>query len=299
MRRELFESGARHHGIVTSRDCREAGVPASSFRDWRDREELDHPHHDVTVLPGHEPSSAQRLAIATAAIGPPCAVTGWGAAYLHGIRGIAPTTVDVLVPHGSSHRPHDGVRLLETSVFDHEPIDEVSGIPVVRPARMLADLSPTTDLDAMMDMAIDLRRVGGLGPHDLEAQLQQRRRFAGRRRFRGLAELLAEDGSDSGFEHRARGRLDDRGTPPDPGQLEVVVSRHHRRIDLPYAQQRVGVECRGLAYHGREHFDEDAERHNDFVEDATWLLLELTWTIFLRRWDEFCARLDRVLAARS
>lgn len=299
MRKKLFDLGGPRHGVVASTDVRAAGIPRSSFERWRDREKLWRPHPDVTVLPGHPATTEQRLAVAVAGIGRPCAVTGWAAAYLFGLRRSAPSTVDVLVPHGESPRPHEHVRVVETAVFDDVRVDEIAGVAVVAPARFLADLSPKTELDTLLAMAIELRGRGLLGPQDLDRELGLRRRFPGRARFRALADMLREDGSDSGFEHRARGDLTARGMPPDPGQVEVAVSARHRRIDLGYEWALTGVECQGFAYHGREEFDRDAERHNDFVEDGTWALLELTWTMFLRRWDEFCARLQRVLEARS
>lgn len=292
---KLFDHALPRHGVVTGDDLRATDVPASSFHAWRRREQLSRPHHDVTVLPGAPRTVDQRIAIAVAAIGPPCAVTGWAAAYLHGVHSTAPTTIDVLVPHGSSPRAHEHVRVVETSVFEHERIEEVRSIPVVRPDRWLADLSPNTDLDVLVAKAIDLRGSGRLGATDLDRQLGRRRRFTGRRRFRTLADQLREDGSDSGFERRTRDRLTARGTPPDEGQLEVVVSGRRRRIDLPFGHAHAGIECRGFAYHDRDAFDQDAERHNDFVEDGRWRLLELTWTMFLLDWDSFCARLDRVL----
>lgn len=294
-RKELFEHALPRHGVVTGEDLRIIDMPASTFHAWRRREELARPHHDVTVLPGAPRTPEQRLSIAVAAIGSPCAVTGWGAAYLHGVHSSPPTIIDVLVPHGTSPRTHANVRVIETSVFEHERIEEVRGVPVVRPGRWLADLSTDVDLDVLVAKAIELRGTGHLGGSDLDDQLLRRRRFRGRARFRALADQLREDGSDSGFERRTRDRLVVRGTPPDEGQLEVVVSGRRRRIDLPFAAQNAGIECRGFAYHGRDAFDRDAERHNDFVEDGRWRLLELTWSMFLLHWEDFCARLDRVL----
>ena len=295
-RRDLFDDATASHGVVAATDVRRAALPESTFRDWRRREKMPRPHHAVTILPGWPETPAQRLAAAAAAVGPAAAITGWAAAHLRGLRSVPPTTTDVLAPHGASHRPHDHVRIIETVVFADEPLEEIDGIPVVSAARMLADLARDAELATLVELAIDLRRSGQLGSGDLDRQLLARRRFPGRARLRGLADLLRDDDSDSGFELRTRDRLARRGTPPDPGQLEVIVAGRRRRIDLPYADARVGIECVGLAFHGRDAFDGDADRRNDFAVDGRWRLLELTWRTFLLGWDDFCARLDRLLA---
>lgn len=295
-RRRLHDLATARHGVVTAADVRRSNLPTSTFHKWRKREELAHPAHDVTILPGHPRTPEQRAAIAVAAVGQPCAVTGWSAAFLYGLRPTAPTRIEVLVPHGSSHRPHPNVRIHETSVFDTEDITDVSGLPVVAPARMLVDLARTTLPDTLIAMAIDLRGHHLLRSGDLDAELQRRRRFPGRARARTLAEAIREDGSDSGFEHRTRDRLTRRGTPPDPGQLEVQVAGNRRRLDLPYAKANVGIECLGYAYHSDQTaFERDADRRNDFAVDGTWRILELTWTTFLTGWDGFAARLEQLL----
>lgn len=298
-RRELFDSAVDRHGVVATRDLGPATMAPTSFHDWRRREELERPHHGVTLLPGFPATTEQRLAAAVAGIGDRCAVTGWSAAYLYGLRGSAPSTTDLLAPHGVSHRQHAGVRVVETIVFDDVEVRTVDGIPVVSGARMLADLARDAHLDTLTGLAIDLRRSGRLRASDIDREVAGRRRFPGRGRLRALADRLREDDSDSGFEHRTREQLTRRGTPPDHGQLEVVVVGRRRRIDLPYASAGVGVECIGLAFHGRDAFDRDADRRNDFAEDGRWQLLELTWTTFLLDWERFCDRLDRLLARRG
>lgn len=298
-RRELFDSAVDRHGVVAARHLGPSTMAPSTFHDWRQREEFERPHHGVTLLPGFPATAEQRLAAAVAGIGDRCAVTGWSAAYLYGLRASAPSTTDLLAPHGVSHRHHSGVRVVETTVFDDEEVGRVDGIPVVSGARMLADLARDAHLSTLTELAIDLRRKGRLGASDIEREIAKRRRFPGRGRLRALADQLREDDSDSGFEHRTRDRLTRRGTPPDNGQLEVVVAGRRRRIDLPYASAGVGVECIGLAFHGRDAFDRDADRRNDFAEDGRWRLLELTWTTFLLDWERFCTRLDRLLGRRG
>lgn len=263
------------------------------------RDAVDRPFRGVGVLRGAPDPSLTRAHAALAAVRCDVALTGWSAAHALGLIEAAPTDVHLLMAHGASVARRPGLRLTETSVMP-DTTRTRDGLPVVAASRMLADLAPTTTVDGMLDLAIDARFAGHLDPGSLDAEVAARRRFPGRPRLRALADGLREDASDSGFELAARARLGDRGLPPDAGQHVVRLAGRERRIDLPYAAHGVGVECLGLAAHsGRARFDADADRRNDFAEDGSWLVLELTWTTFHRHWDAFAERLERVLARRS
>ena len=296
---ELADLAARHDHVLGRRARVEADRSAATWGRLLRSRGVDRPFRGVGVLPGASDRSLSRMRAALAAVECPAAVTGWSAAFLHGLVAAAPTDVHLLTPHGASIARRDGLHVTESSVWpDQVPIQQ--GVRVVPVGRMLADLAATSERDTLLGLAIDARFAGDLSAGELDRELGARRRFPGRTTFREVADELRDDTSDSGFEHLARHRLADLGLPPDHGQHELVVADRTRRIDLPYRDQRVGLECLGLSAHsGRRAFDEDADRRNDFAEDGTWLILELTWTTFHRRWDAFTARLDRVLRARA
>ena len=271
------------------RMSREAWARALSHAD------VQRPHRGVAVLPGSTDSNHTRARAALAAVQCRAALTGWSAAHLYGLVRTAPTEVHLLLDHGASVTRRAGLRLTETSVFPAR-IQRLHDMPVVPVARLLADLAPTTDVAALRDLGVDARFAGRLAAGDLDGELAARRRFPGRARLRAVAGDLRDDGSDSGFEFRTRARLADLGLPPDPGQLHVRIGGRDRRIDLGWQAQHVGIECQGLAAHsGRRAFDRDATRRNDFAEEGSWTLLELTWTAFHTDWPAFVARLRRLL----
>lgn len=296
---EFAATAARHHHVLGASARDELGLSASAWGRLLRRNEVKRPFRGVGVLPAADPPSLTRARAALAAVQCEAALTGWSAAHLYGLIDVAPTTVHLLMRHGASVVRRTGLQLTETTAFPSRLVTR-HGLPVVPGSRMLADLSASTRTEPLRSLAIDARFADALKPRDLDRELLARRRFPGRRRFRAVAEDLRDDTSDSGFEFAARGRLTDLGIPPDPGQEAVVVSGRDRRIDLPWRRQRVGVECLGFAPHsGRAAFDADANRRNDFAEDGSWLILELTWTMFHRDWSGFVARLQRVLRSRS
>lgn len=290
---------ARHHHVLGPAARAELRASATAWGRLLRRDEVERPFRGVGVLDGAGDAALTRARAALAAVACEAALTGWSAAHLHGLVDTAPTVVHLLMRHGASVTRRPGLRLTETSAYP-DRCERRQGIPVVPVARMLTDLAATTTRDALLDLAVDARFARRLGRGDLDAEVARRRRFPGRRRLRELADLLRDDSSDSGFEHAARSRLTRLGVAPDPGQHVLRLAGRERRIDLPYAAQRVGIECLGLAAHsGRKAFDADAARRNDFAEDGAWLILELTWTTFHRDWDAFAGRLRRVLARRS
>lgn len=296
---ELAQLAARHDHVLGPCVRDEADVSPATWGRLLRSPGVDRPFRGVGVLPGSTDRSLSRMRAALHAVRCDAAVTGWSAAFLYGLVAAAPTDVHVLTRHGASITRRDGLRITESGTWP-DGIRLEHGIHVVPVGRMLADLAAMTEVDALLDLAIDARFAGDLATGHLDRELACRRRFPGRTTFRALADELREDTSDSGFEHRARHRLARRDMAPDPGQQELVVAGRTRRIDLPYRDQRVGLECLGLAAHsGRRAFDEDAVRRNDFAEHGEWLILELTWTMFHRAWDDVTARLDRVLRSRA
>lgn len=292
---DLAHAAARAHHVLTSSTRRRENISRYAWSQLLAHDQVDRPFRGVVVVPGTDNVSLTRARAALGALQCDAALTGWSAAHLYGLIEAAPTEVHLLLRHGASVTRRDGLRLTETSAFPSR-LRRRHDLPVVPGGRMLADLASTTHVDALRSLAIDARFQAILGHNDLDEEVAGRRRFPGRARLRRLADDLRDDSSDSGFEFHARDRLGEDGLAPDPGQHVLRVRGRERRIDLPWSQHLVGVECLGLAAHsGRRAFDEDAERRNDFAEDSTWTILELTWTTFHTQWPQFVERLRRLL----
>lgn len=286
-------------GIVTPATATAAGTTPKTVRRWARDELWDRPFRGALVLPGVDLDATTRMAAAVAAIGAPIAMTGWSAAYLRGLVGAAPTTIDVVVP--ADRRPaRHGVRARRTRAWHAPAIVTIGGLPVVPWAWMLADLAGEASLDLLIGWAFDGLHSGGLERGELVAEVDRRGRFAGRGNVVELARRLEPDGSESGFEHHARRRMRRDRFDPDDEQVTVVVGGRNRRIDVPWARYQVGVECLSFRYHGhRDAFEQDTHRRNDFVVDGAWRVLELTWRMLETDWAPFARRLGTVLRDRG
>lgn len=191
---------------------------------------------------------------------PGAAFSHRSAAYLHGLDGHHPPTIDVTYP-----KPHPGSRL--ASVTGHRaslPPDELTALgplPVTKITRTLLDLSLiSSDIETTVavDSALSLDLVTLDDLSRAAASLMGRRGI--RRLRRALAE--AEPLSESQMETRLRMLLIRSGLPRPQAQVDIrdADDRFVARVDLYYPAERVAVE-----YDGRGHTDTlaaDAARHN-------------------------------------
>ena len=296
----LYQVAAANHGVVTRDAALAYGVTDSTRREAIRRAGWSEPFPSTTLLPGYPLSDRARMAAGVGYVGADCALTGWGAAALYGLVRKAPTALQIVVPHSRQVASQRRLTIRRSRRFHPPDVRAIDGLPVVCPSWLLSDLAGHARVDRLIAWALELIGRGLLQPDDLDKELARRGRFAGRGTLRAVAQAVAADGSESGFEYAARQRLIAEGLPPDTNQAQVVVAGSRRRIDIPYSQRQVGVECLGHAYHSRrEDLDRDARRHNAFATDGEWTLLELTWTIYTAEWDEFVQRLAAVLASTA
>ena len=296
----LYQIAATSYGVVTRQAALAHGVADSTRRRQITERGWTEPFPGTVLLPGYRLSDRARMTAAVGYVGYACALTGWGAAaMLHLVRK-APTTLELVVPHARRVRSLSRLRVRRSRRFDTADVTVMDGLPVVSPSWLLADFAAEVHPDRLIAWALELVGRGELRAQDLDRELAHRGRFAGRGTLHEVARAVAADGSESGFEYAARQQLIAEGLPPDTEQAEVTVAGTRRRIDIPYSRYLVGVECLGHAYHSRrEDLDRDARRHNAFVTDGDWALLELTWTIYTAEWSAFVERLATVLRQRG
>jgi hypothetical protein len=295
--KDLHDTAQR--GVVLRRATADAGVAPSTYDRRRATEAWARPTHGAALLPGATLDAHARITAVLAAIGGDVAATSWTAAFVRGLVTSAPTILQVAVPL-HRHPARRGIQVFRSVVWDANAVEHVRGVPTVPWARMLADLARDADVEVLLGMAFDGVGDGALAPEALQTELDARQRFPGRRAFRDLTERLRPDGSESGFELRARERFRTEGLPPDDGQARVVTGRHERRIDIPWNAPQVGVECHSFRHHGsRAAFESDSRRRNEFVVHGGWRVLELTWRIHELEWSTFVGQVRKVLAQRG
>ncbi|MBS3942352.1 MAG: hypothetical protein KG028_15445 [Actinobacteria bacterium] len=205
----LRHTAARQHGVVSRACARGAGLPAATLVSRARREAWAELAPGCWLLPGAPESLHARVQAALLAY-PSSVATGWTAAAL--LR---------------------------------RAVTRVDGLEVVTTTRVLRELAGVADDAALTDLAIDIRLHRRAAIAEAAALLQRDARFRGRARLRRIVALLADDGSDSGFEHRVVARLTTAGLAPDGQQGRVETRDGVRRlggaaVDLGDVPPRVG-----------------------------------------------------------
>lgn len=287
--------------VLTYADVEAAGVARSTFDDRARNEHWPaRPYPGVIVPPGPPLAPRERIQAAVLSIAGDAWVGGHAALFLHGVIDQPPTQTLLWVP--VSHRGATSrTRLVRrTSLLTAKDTLLIDGLPTVQAAWALRDVAGETNLDRLRNLAIDARFKEVLGGPDLDWVVAKDRRFGGRSRLAQVADELRDDGSDSGFEFRIFDRLTVEGLAPDAKQKRLWTPGRPRDVDIAYDRYRVGVNCDGLAYHGRDQQDADAERDNDIAAHGGYVVLKLTWRMqFGAKWTAFVDQLERVLIARG
>lgn len=290
----------RQHDVATRRCAAECGVAVRTFDRVRRRQGWPSPFPGTAVLPGGDPRAPlTRIAAAALSVGPPVVVGGVSALFVHGlVRG---PEKDVLLWVPSRRNPSDMPgRRIRRGELVWDDVVEVSGLPVLRPAAALADVVTVWPARRLRDIAVSARFAGLLEPGELEAVVHRDPHLPGRADLREVAAWLAGDGSDSGFEARARERLRDAGLDPSPAPYDVTTPTGRRSIDIAFPDERLGIECVGFAYHSsRQQLDRDALRQNEIAALGDWVVLQLTWSMLEEpEWSRFVAQVRALLRER-
>ena len=227
--------------------------------------------------------------------------TRWTSAFLWGLTDRLRVPITLLVPHQHRAARLHAVKTVRTRSLCPEDVTVRDGIPVVTPARLIADLVPVTSTPVVRALAIDARQKSLLDAGQLWSLWE---RFAGSPRhvrLQGIAREMLGEGErpDSDFERRTRQLFVRGGLPaPYPEPFPVVVDgRVLARIDIAWPQWRVGVECDGYRYHSeRRQLDRDTERQNRLVA-CGWTIVRVTWRQVLDEPEQTVALVHRILSA--
>lgn len=296
---ELHARAARQHGVVSRACAQVAGLAASTVASRAAREGWTELAPGCWLLPGAPERVQARLQAAVLAY-PHSVATGWTAAALHGLRRTAPSKLELLRPVGVAAVETSRVTTRRFRALPSGDVTHVDRLPVVTPVRLLRELAGVANEPALTDVAIDVRLRRRTAIAEAAAMLQRDRRFRGRAHLRRVIGLLADDDSDSGFEHRVVDRLHAAGLPPDGQQGEVRTRDGVRRLDIVWSTLGVAIECLGFSFHSPvAQLRRDVARQNAIAATGEWVVLQLTWEMFHREWDVFLPLLSEVLVARG
>jgi hypothetical protein len=242
-----MEAGKRHHQVVSIDQAVSCGLDPTTLRRRARTERWQRLHPGVFALPGSSFTHERQTSAALLAIGGKVAACRHTAAYLWGIIDQAPTHVDVLIPPNRRAPDLAGVHALRSRTVLPSDLGHARDLVVTTPERTICDLAAVTrdayDLRALVLSAVE-RGVLDLGR--LHARHAQLRRSPGAPRLARVLHDLDRQRPGSTFSHEIRVFVRSRGLVPYPQPLWVPChDGRTRRIDIPFIDQRVGVEASG------------------------------------------------------
>jgi predicted transcriptional regulator of viral defense system len=176
----------------------------------------------VVVMHTGQPSKRERLIGALAYAGPDAVLSGMAGLELHGMRGIAPGAVQVLVPHERRRQSHGFVIVERTRLVpEGSAVRELAGLPTADLARCVVDACRRIeDLNAVRNLVSAVVQNHGLAPSALADAL----RHCARQRSALSRLVLAEINAGVRFaaEARAREVLRDAGLPEPLFNVELM-----------------------------------------------------------------------------
>lgn len=252
---------AAQHGLITTAQAVAVGATPGAIRHRVSTGRWARIGAGVYRIAGVPVTWNQRALAACLISGAGAVVSHRSAAVLWGVSGFRPGRLDITVPPGRSNR--NSLARVHRSVVDEARRD---GIPVTRPARMLADLAGVVG-GAVLEEAVDdvlCRRLCRLDEIPRRGALRE------------VVAAWNGDGMPEGVaEMRVVRALVAAGLEPPVRQYEIW----HRgvfvaRVDLAYPPLRLAMELDGFRWHaGRAPFRSGRLRRNR-IEAAGWRLLE-------------------------
>ncbi|HXH58363.1 type IV toxin-antitoxin system AbiEi family antitoxin domain-containing protein [Iamia sp.] len=279
MSAELLSLAAAHHGVFTHAQAASRGVDPSRLRRWEKAGWVERVGPGVYRVAGAPASWREALAAAVLSVSGALA-SHRAAAALHGLDGIRPGRIELVVPRWS-RRHRAGLVVHEST--DLRPVDsgEVDGIPCTTLVRTLVDL-PAVVHEFRAGQALDsaARRDRSVLSRVSARHLEVARR--GRDGTVALRSLLAERGigdriPDSGFERMALRLIENSALPRPVLQHMVRDGDFLCYLDLAWPHQLVAMECDSLEHHfgARAHqWDRERRRH---LTRLGWTVLEFTY----------------------
>lgn len=295
--KEFEDFAATQQYVVRICEAAEYGLsPRTVWRVARRRDwQPDVP--GIAWLPGAE-TPERWLMTGQLLVGEEGAITGWSALYAMGYLSSAPTKVHLVVPYGHGVTAHDRFNVRRSRTLAAEDRFSLGNFCLTTMERTLCQMSRRTELATLRGFALDARQRGDLTTAALRDCINRMGNFPGKARMAVLVEQIDEDESDSVFEFAMRRRLQAAGFRPDAEQFELQAPHRLLRIDIPWREYRVGLECDSLKHHGsRKSLHRDAQRHNS-VQGTDWTVFRATWSHLDEddAFAELCAILEAALS---
>lgn len=255
--------------------------------------------HDVYAWRDLSDCAALRIASAAQILPPGAVISGWTAAWMHGVDVRRSVTI---LPEVTLRR-ETGVSLRQGVALRHAllppaDVDWIGGIPVTTPLRTAFDLARRPNLVEGV-VGLDALLYARLIDLDaMRAYIEEHPRWRGVR-VAARALELAEPKAESPMETRLRLVIVLSDLPRPEAQIELSDAYGNvvGRLDLGYRQT-----CRGYEYDGRDHAAQlaaDHTRRNELALRFGWELRNYTGVDVYRRPQRIVAQVARDLGVRN
>jgi len=267
-------------GLISLRQARRLGLSDAEIRYRVDSARWQRVRRGVFAATG-SPSSWERDVLAALLdAGEPAWASHTTSARLWPLLGTHDDEIEISVP--LERRPRlTAVRVHRTGTLLESDLGVVRGIPVLSPARTIADLSSRLKIEQLASMVDDALRRGLLSIRGLDRVVRHLHRKAPGRSPKKLSTVLADripgyHPADSDLESRVFSHLAEGGLPTPERQFKVVIDARTYYLDLAYPDAKLAIEVDGFDFHrSRGVFDADRIRQNDLVR-AGWTVLRFT-----------------------
>jgi very-short-patch-repair endonuclease len=268
--RNLASIVARQHGVVTSRQLREAGISARRIKKQRDKGLLIDAYRGVYRV-GHAAASDEADYMAAVLA---CGEGAWlrrlAAAHLLGMRRRAKRPEPEVLT--LKERQVEGIETVRTRRPDPRDVTIYRGIPVTTPARTLTDLADAVSAPELARAVHQADVLHGTTPDDVEAVLKRRPTTKGAAALRRI--LWGDADRILSKLEKAFIRLLRTNNLPLPKTNRPAGSR---LVDCRWPEHRLTVELDGYRFHRSRHaweLDRQRERQayarGDQFRRYTW-----------------------------
>jgi very-short-patch-repair endonuclease len=223
-------------------------------------------------------------------------LSGHAAAAAYGLRPFGFSVIDVTVI-GRRVRSRPGIRVHHVATIHPRDTDNLDGIPITSPARVLLEIAPDLkdrELERALDEAMGCKLVTRAA---VTAMLRANPRRPGSSRLRDLVipgrptTLTRSDGEEA-FLRLVRAA----GLPP-PALNQPLLNRWI--VDFLWRAEKVVVEIDGDSFHSSRAARERDHRKDVALQEAGYFVVRITGRQLKQRPEEVLALVAAALATRA
>ena len=275
-------TAARQEGLVTRRQLEAGGLSSKQIEGWV-RDGRLHPVLRTVFILGH-PTLGPRGRIRAAALACPGAVISHrSAAFLLGLREVAPVVID-LIPAEQRGRQLDRIKAHRVPYPGRSETRTAYGIPCTTVARTFVDLAGTQGIDKLREavaMAATKKRLDIAAVDAAVANAPRRRGVPMLRividEWRPVEETAKHSTIRSLFEAKLLPLIAAAELPIPKVNARVRTAERVLEVDLLWPEQRLVVEADSRKHHAIEiAFEEDHKRSRELIA-ADYEVLRVTW----------------------